>query len=594
MLGVAAVALCLGALAWFWIPRPSGDPSQGAPAASELPTITLPGKAPAAPAVLPRTSDLTASATAIDVAAMPTTEWVGIHDPSRAYAGYTLALFNQRVPMVLDMAGRVVHSWPTVRVVSRANLNPDGSLTFIAPDDHIREVSWDGEVNWEYATEREHYFPHHDFDRLDDGTVVALYKDRATHTDDVVFIDRDGTVRQTWKSNDHLRHEFLETPHKERDLTHLNSVQVLPENKWYADGDERFRPGNVLISGRHLDGIFIFDPTTSAVVWRYKSNLDWQHEAIMTPLTLPDSGRIMIFNNRANDPARSTEVIEIDPTTEEVLWRYRSETFFTDIAGLGQKLPNGNVLISSSRGGRSFEVDAATGDVVWQWNPPYDVMRPHRYAPDYCPQLAAMTPEPSPAVQWAAPGPYVDETLHEYAVSLNAIRARVGDENKRRMLLPKGNSCSVLRMPASPMVLLEYGFGTRGRTGTATTTGSLTVTLREDQSSDSPEILFDRTVTLEEDGDWARERVRVSKDWSNKKVEMCVRSTAEDLAGDAQWPKGFVVGEPKIKSTAGPRRGGLPDLRRSADRPNVLDPSTERADDHELTMRQLEELGYVE
>ena len=42
------------------------------------------------------------------------------------------------------------------------------------------------------------------------------------------------------------------------DPTHINSVFELTDNRWFDAGDGRFRPGNVLVSARNLNAIFIF------------------------------------------------------------------------------------------------------------------------------------------------------------------------------------------------------------------------------------------------------------------------------------------------------------------------------------------------
>jgi len=41
------------------------------------------------------------------------------------------------------------------------------------------------------------------------------------------------------------------------DWTHTNTVQELPPNHWYDEGDGRFKPGNVLISVRNQNTIYI-------------------------------------------------------------------------------------------------------------------------------------------------------------------------------------------------------------------------------------------------------------------------------------------------------------------------------------------------
>src|SRR5262245_7062369 len=38
-------------------------------------------------------------------------KWVTVYDPARARNGYTLTLHDARVPVLLDMNGRVVHAW---------------------------------------------------------------------------------------------------------------------------------------------------------------------------------------------------------------------------------------------------------------------------------------------------------------------------------------------------------------------------------------------------------------------------------------------------------------------------------------------------
>ena len=54
--------------------------------------------------------------------------WVTVYDPSRSWNGYTLAFYAHRVPILLDMNGRIVHRWPEARVKSRLRLLEDGSL----------------------------------------------------------------------------------------------------------------------------------------------------------------------------------------------------------------------------------------------------------------------------------------------------------------------------------------------------------------------------------------------------------------------------------------------------------------------------------
>jgi hypothetical protein len=78
--------------------------------------------------------------------------WVRRYDPERSSAGYNLVFFRRRVPLIIDMNGRVVHSWPHVRATGRVRLNRDGSLAVIGSDNLIKEYTWDGDSNWRTRT----------------------------------------------------------------------------------------------------------------------------------------------------------------------------------------------------------------------------------------------------------------------------------------------------------------------------------------------------------------------------------------------------------------------------------------------------------
>ena len=86
--------------------------------------------------------------------------------------------------------------------------------------------------------------------------------------------------------------------------------------------------------------------------------------------TLLANGNILIFDNGY---ARGfSRVIELDPTSLEVVWSYQGEPpseFFSDRRGSAQRLPNGNTLICESERGHVFEV-TPDGTRVWEfWNP---------------------------------------------------------------------------------------------------------------------------------------------------------------------------------------------------------------------------------
>ena len=205
--------------------------------------------------------------------------WVRIYDPTKASGGYTLVLYQRRIPMLIDMNGNIVHAWPEVRGRGRARLTKEGTLLVICTDKVIRELDWDGNLLWEFENDAGDDFPHHDLRRLRNGNTLLIYRDMDKGTDYFLEVDVAGEVVWDWRSSLHLA-PFLSDENL-NDRTHINSVQELPHNRWHEAGDRRFEPGNLLISARQLNAVFIIDKETGEPVWRYDRDLDYQHEALM-------------------------------------------------------------------------------------------------------------------------------------------------------------------------------------------------------------------------------------------------------------------------------------------------------------------------
>jgi hypothetical protein len=516
----------------------------------------------------------------VDLSEVRGEEWVTIHDPQQTWPGYTLVFYQRRLPMLIDMSGRIVHYWPEVRGVGRARLTAEGNLVYIASDDAVREVDWNGKLVREYKSDVEGRFPHHDLQWVPDGRIASIYRTKSEFTDDVVLLGKSGEELWTWKSRGHLDADFPTSREESKDLTHFNSVQVIPENPHQRAGDQRFKAGNILISARHLNHIYMVDPDTGEVVWKYGDGLDWQHEATMLGDDSPSPGNILLFNNRYHSEDRRSEVIEINPTTNEVVWRYSVEGFFSDTAGVAQKLPNGNVLITSSRGGRLFEV-TASGEVVWQWQPPYLPMRVNRYAPDYCPQLAAMgPPSGGPVTSKETGGPFIDSALYDFKLAEGVRRVMVGV--KKRDVLTSGKVCHDVQLPGKPSIVLDIGFVMPAGDTPPAMDGTVKVTVAPEGGA--AEVVLEKDVSPAEDGGWLRERARIPKPMAYQKVEICVESSSPDITSREDLRPGLVVGAPKIISGF---RSSAKNL------PSVRDKGTQRAE-RDLQQRQLEALGYIE
>ena len=294
---------------------------------------------------------------------------------------------------LIDMNGMVVQTWP-VNHSQYAEILPNGNLMADNVGTGLEEVTPKGEVVWSWA--RELY--HHDFHRVENDEIVALVRREepvrpgvfeeglepdVMQTDIIVRIDRADDILWEFSFGEHaleigactgqgmpLRYGVLEedgsvSPKRApADWAHTNTIEVLPDTP-IGRKDERFRAGNLLFSFRALDTIGVVDPDKDAIVWAWgPGTLDGQHQPTMT-----DAGTILIFDNGT---ARGySAAVEIDPSTEEEVWRYEDrEGFFSPYRAGVQRLPNGNTLIAESDAGRIFEVTPEK-EIVWDYYNPF-------------------------------------------------------------------------------------------------------------------------------------------------------------------------------------------------------------------------------
>jgi hypothetical protein len=504
-------------------------------------------------------------------------EWVDWNEPERSSGGYTLALFRRRIPFLMDMDGRVVHTWPDVRVSGRARLMRSGHLAVITSAGRFEEYDWQGRQTWTYRP-RGPDTPHHDFVPLRNGNYLLLFLRRGERADYLVEVDRTG--REVWRWNSYDALPEVAALGSRGDRTHMNSVQELPSNRWYHEGHEAFRPGNILVSARNLNTLYIVERPGGEVVWRYDEGLDWQHEARMSPPGVPGAGNIVLFNNRYHDEERRSSIVEIDPLRRSVTWSYGSPGFFSGTGGAQQVLPNGNLLVTSSRGGRAFEL-TRDGHIVWQWAPPFLPMRVSRYPPDFCPPLASLGPPSRTSIRRRDPEAFIDADLYAFALT-HAVRHVRTDEGTVA-LLRRRNDCQRLRLPGEPRLRVGYGIhsgpecdASRGRKV------RFGVSVRPDGGGASEDLLA-RAVGVE-DFESEDPGSSVSLRWETvplerfggQRVEVCL--TLASFAGGPA-PGCFVWAPPGIQAGA-PRTASEMEL-------------DEGPDVEEHQRRQLEALGYA-
>ena len=333
---------------------------------------------------------------------------VTVWDQQAAFTGFTLYPSLAGTMVLIDMDGTKVNEWTSPiagqtlifgeplsegRVLSMSRVPQGGSNG----SRDIVELDWDNNVLWQYTAPPEIWAFHHDAERLQNGNTLILANEHIPfglavdlEDDCLLEVDPGGNVVWDWRTVDHLA-EFGFTPiaaqhavalieENNGDWAHANSATVIPPND---HTDPAFTPGNIIVSQRTTNIVFIIDKATGDVVWQTDPNdpLTYgQHHPTMILQGFQGAGNILIYDNGANAgygivPHRAayTRLLEINPSTMETVWEYTAvangemnRRFFADIVGSAQRLQNGNTLTVEGPEARIFEV-APDGTIVWEY-----------------------------------------------------------------------------------------------------------------------------------------------------------------------------------------------------------------------------------
>jgi hypothetical protein len=219
---------------------------------------------------------------------------------------------------------------------------------------------------------------------------------------DIFEVNAEGEVVWEWHAHEHLDLNLFSPLTPESDWLHANSIQPLPENKWFDAGDERFRPGNILFNARNINMMYIIDKQTGEVVWEgthdYRGGMAHSHEPEMIEKGLPGAGNIIVYDNSLFPRHRShtgqTIIVEMNPLTREIVWKYETDgyanlKFFSKTMGTQRRLPNGNTYIAEDNTGRLFQVKP-DGTIVWEFVNRGGTNRPSVVPYGFTPQLRAL------------------------------------------------------------------------------------------------------------------------------------------------------------------------------------------------------------
>lgn len=306
---------------------------------------------------------------------------------------------------LVDASGATVHAWAPeafdvfpdsvdararddvpgdYRQIHGFRLDPDTGEV-LANVEHRGTVRLDacGDVIW--TVERGN---HHSIEAADDGSLwipgavpddETGYGSRHPGLPDTVMgewilhVSPDGEVLQTIDVLDVLFANGLQrriaqaAGERERDFMHLNDVEPLSAE--LAGEYPLFEAGDLLVSLRNLDLVFVLDPRTERVKWSAWKPFVRQHDPDWT-----GDGWIGVFDNRWDTTLRGTflggsRVVAVRPGEGDERTRFptpASDPFYTPYMGQWQRLENGDLLLVESEAGRVVEV-SPDGRTVWEW-----------------------------------------------------------------------------------------------------------------------------------------------------------------------------------------------------------------------------------
>lgn len=327
-----------------------------------------------------------------------------LNDSDRAHPGLNMVVRvgrDERMWVeVMDMSGNVLHAWETdwhalwpeaEHVPERVRPKPgtgryahgavilkSGDVVFNFEHLGMIRVARDGEVVWRLP-----YRTHHSLEVGPNGNLWASgqrlvrevkenFPDRPPPYDEhtILEVSPDGEILRELSVPDILHENGYEAlVHSARflrrnhatimdDRLHLNDVEPFPED--LTPG--YFGHQDLAVSLRNVNAVFVMNLATREIKFMSIGRFSRQHDPDFL-----DGSSLSIFDNESGGAEQSRIVTLHAPDGRfEVAYQAQGGAFFTDIMGKHQWLPDGNLLITESRGGRAFEV-TPEGDLVWQY-----------------------------------------------------------------------------------------------------------------------------------------------------------------------------------------------------------------------------------
>jgi len=272
---------------------------------------------------------------------------VDIYVSNKAWNGTTLLADNHRRgrPRIIevDMHGRII--WEYALPVNMRQYNnpgfdvellPSNNVLFVLPGKGIYEINRKGEIVWSHLDRK----VSHDADRLANGNTLYVYgyEDKKNEAQ-VKEVSPSGKIVWAW----YAKAEFDKPPYNSiynQGWTHTNAVT-------------RMANGNTLISPRNFNRLIEVDPKGNVVHVIGEEYLEHQHD----PEILPN-GNMLLANHK-----KPHEILEIDTTTEAIVWRFAIPKRRIWPVRDADRLPNGNILITAATALIEITPDK---EIVWR------------------------------------------------------------------------------------------------------------------------------------------------------------------------------------------------------------------------------------
>lgn len=334
------------------------------------------------------------------------------HNEKKAFFGLTLySSYERPVVELVDMEGKRLHQWDlrplekSLRsqgalrsmIVRDARLGEEGELTCLLVNPGMTpwgggvvKVDRHGHLLWKNFDQQ----VHHSLDVAPSGTLYTLghrwdrqlprYAKRVEKAkaplflhDDFVVMGRDGQTQQSLSLMEMLESFSPKEPWlsslqmgwvkgKQKgwgDPLHANSVLYITAEM--AEGIPQLEEGMVLLFLREPGLMMALAPEPWRVVWLQGGPWVGAHSPVVTK-----KGHIALFDNLSAFPHSRLVHFDLQRAKEVGSWRGEPSHPLTSFAmGRVQPLPNGNLFVTESYGGRLLEV-TADGERVWEWSDP--------------------------------------------------------------------------------------------------------------------------------------------------------------------------------------------------------------------------------